>query len=66
MIDKRAAQIISSTPTSVQLMDLQSFEVTESQTPTEPEFQGRLQPGVEVEVWVVLGRSKIMRIKGTG
>jgi translation initiation factor 5A len=47
-------------------MDLQSFEVTESQTPTEPEFQGRLQPGVEVEVWVVLGRSKIMRIKGTG
>jgi translation initiation factor 5A len=66
MIDKRAAQIISVTPTSVQLMDLQSFEVTESPTPTEPELQGRLQPGVEVEVWVVLGKSKIMRIKGTG
>ncbi len=66
MIDKRASQIISATPTSVQLMDLQSFEVTESTTPTEPEFQGRLQPGVEVEVWVVMGRSKIMRIKGTG
>ena len=66
MIDKRASQIISATPTSVQLMDLQSFEVTESSTPTEPEFQGRLQPGVEVEVWVVMGRSKIMRIKGTG
>ncbi len=66
MIDKRASQIISATPTSVQLMDLQSFEVTESTTPTEPELQGRLQPGVEVEVWVVMGRSKIMRIKGTG
>jgi translation initiation factor 5A len=66
MIDKRAAQVISATPTSVQLMDLQSFEVTESSMPAEPEFQGRMAPGVEVEVWVVMGRSKVMRIKGTG
>ena len=66
MIDKRAAQIISATPTSVQLMDLASFEVTESPNPTEPELQGKLQPGTEVEIWVVLGKSKIMRVKGTG
>ena len=65
MIDKRAAQVISATTTSVQLMDLQSFEVTETTTPTEPEFQGKMQPGAEVEVWVVMGRSKVMRIKGT-
>jgi translation initiation factor 5A len=66
MIDKRAAQVISATPTSVQLMDLQSFEVTETPTPTEPEFQGKMGPGVEVEIWVVLGRAKVMRIKGSG
>ena len=66
IIDKRAAQIISATPSSVQLMDLQSFEVTESAMPPEPEFQGKMQPGAEVEVWVVMGRSKIMRLKGTG
>jgi translation initiation factor 5A len=66
MIDKRAAQVISTTPTTVQLMDLQSFEVTETATPTEPEFQGKLQPGAEVELWNVLGKNKIMRIKGTG
>ncbi len=66
IIDKRAAQVISATPTSVQLMDLQSFEVTESAMPTEPEFQGKMGPGTEVEVWVVLGKSKIMRVKGTG
>jgi translation initiation factor 5A len=65
MIDKRAAQVISATPTSVQLMDLQSFEVTESATPTEPELQGKLLPGTEVELWVVMGRSKVMRAKGT-
>jgi len=66
MIDKRSAQVISTTPTSAQLMDLQSFEVTESGLPTEPELQGKLQPGVEVEVWVVLDKSKIMRVKGSG
>ena len=66
MIDKRAAQVISATPTSVQLMDLQSFEVTEGPAPTEPEFQGKMQPGTEVEVWQVMGKSKVMRIKGTG
>lgn len=66
MIDKRSAQIVSTTPTSVQLMDLQSFEVTESPIPTEPELQGRLVPGAEVEVWIVLGKNKIMRVKGSG
>ena len=64
MIDKRAAQIISTTGTSVQLMDLQNFEVTETPIPTEPELQGKLQPGAEVEIWVALGKSKIMRVKG--
>ncbi len=66
MIDKRSAQVISTTPTSVQLMDLQSFEVTESPNPTEPELQGKLQAGSEVEVWAVLGKNKIMRVKGSG
>ena len=66
MIDKRSAQVIATTPTSAQLMDLQNFEVTESALPTEPELQGKLQAGIEVEVWVVLGKNKIMRVKGTG
>jgi len=66
IIDKRSAQIVSTTPTTVQLMDLQNFEVTESPIPTEPEFHGKLIPGAEVEVWVVLGKNKIMRVKGTG
>ena len=65
MIDKRSAQIVSTTPTSVQLMDLQSFDVTESPIPSEPELQGKLVPGAEVEVWIVLGKSKIMRVKGS-
>ena len=66
IIDKRSAQIVSTTPTTVQLMDLQNFEVTESPIPTEPEIQGRMVAGAEVEVWIVLGKSKIMRVKSSG
>lgn len=64
MIDKRSGQIVSATPTSLQLMDLQTFEVFETPVPTEPEFAGKLQPGTEVEYWSVMDRKKIMRIKG--
>lgn len=65
MIDKRSGQIISTTQTTVQMMDLQSFEVFESATPTDPELQGKLLPGTEVEFWTVLGRNKIMRVKSS-
>ena len=64
MIDKRSGQVVSTTPTSLQLMDLQTFEVFETPVPTEPEFQGKLQAGTEVEYWAVMDRRKIMRIKG--
>jgi translation initiation factor 5A len=65
MIDKRSGQIVSTTPTTVQLMDLQSFEVFESPTPTDAEFEGKLVQGAEVEFWNVMGRNKIMRVKSS-
>jgi translation initiation factor 5A len=66
IIDKRSGQVISVTQGTVQLMDLQTFEVFETPLPTETEFQERLQPGTEVEYWSVMGKRKLMRIKGTG
>ena len=67
MIDKRAGQITSVTPNSVQLMDLATFEVFETPMPTAEEMTelgGSLNPGSEVEYWQMLGRNKIMRVKG--
>ena len=67
MIDKRAAQITSVTPNSVQLMDLATFEVLETPKPSPEEMAelgGALNPGSEVEYWQMLGRNKIMRVKG--
>ena len=67
MIDKRSGQITSVTDNSVQLMDLETFQVFESPRPTPDEMaelNGTIGPGVEVEYWSVMGRNKIMRVKG--
>jgi translation initiation factor 5A len=67
MIDKRSGQITSVMDSAVQVMDLATFEVFETPKPTAEEMaelNGRLEPGVEVEYWSVMGRNKIMRIKG--
>lgn len=67
IIDKRSGQVIAVLDNSVQVMDLQTFEVFEMPKPSSEEtaqIGGALSPGVEVEYWVVMGRRKIMRIKG--
>jgi len=63
VVSKRTAQIISDLGTMVQLMDLTTYEVYEVQKPTEEDLRVALTPGTEVEVWEVMGRRKIMRIK---
>lgn len=64
VVDKKAAQVIALTPTSVQLMDLSSYEVYEvSKEEVEAELFSKLSAGVEVEVWNVMGKLKLVRIK---
>ncbi len=64
IIDKRNAQIVSVGETSVQLMDLESYEVFEVSLPMEEETRSRLEAGREVEYWIIMGRHKIQRVKG--
>lgn len=64
LIEKRAGQVISLSPASVQIMDLETYEMLESPLPEEEELKSKLTSGVEVEYWRILGRTKIMRAKG--
>lgn len=63
IIEKRSAQVISMGSGSIQLMDLDTFEVFEV-SPPEEELRSKLENGKEVEYWEVMGRSKIVRVKG--
>lgn len=62
MIEKKTGQIISILPNSLQLMDLETYEVFEAPLPDE-DLRPRLSEGTEVEYWSILGRIKVMRVK---
>jgi len=64
IIEKRSAQTVSISNDQVQLMDLESFEVFYASMPTEDDLKGRLSPGVDIEYWKVMDRTRIIRVKG--
>jgi translation initiation factor 5A len=63
IIQKRGAQVIALLPASVQLMDLETYDVFEAPKPEDRELGSKLASGVEVEYWRILGKTKIMRTK---
>lgn len=64
IIEKRSGQIIAVLENGVQVMDLETYEVFETPLPQEEDVRSRLANGAEVEYWRILGRIKIMRVKG--
>jgi len=63
IIEKKTGQVISVLPNTVQIMDLETYEVFETPPLEDEDLKSRLTEGVEVEYWRILGRTKIMRIK---
>jgi translation initiation factor 5A len=50
-------------PSTIQIMDLETYEYVDAPIPEEEELKSKLAPGVEVEYWRILGRVKIIRTK---
>ena len=65
IIDKFDAQVVSVLGDTVQLMDLASgdYAVFEVEMPKDPELIDKITEGVNVEVWRVLDKNTIMRVK---
>jgi translation initiation factor 5A len=63
LIDKRSGQIISISGQSLQIMDLETFEVFETDADVD-EMKDKIRQGGEVEYWKVLERIKVVRAKG--
>jgi translation initiation factor 5A len=64
IIEKRSAQVLSLENENVQLMDLENYEVFYTTVPSEKDLNTRVSLNAEVEYWSVLGRKKIVRVKG--
>lgn len=65
VIEKQSGQIVSIGEDTVQLMNLETFDVFWTKKPTEEEVGTRLSEGLEVEYWKIMDRMKIMRVKGS-
>lgn len=64
IVEKNTGQVVSVNPTMVQLMDLESYEIFDVAKPDDEELSSKLEPGKDVEYWVIMGRYKIQRVKG--
>ena len=64
MIEKKTGQVLALMPSTVQIMDLENYEVFEAAFPDDEGLKRKLMSGVEVEYWRILGRTKLMRTKG--
>ena len=64
LINKRSGQVISISGQTLQIMDLETFEVFETSA-IEAEIRNKIRQGGEVEYWQVLDRVKIVRVKGS-
>ncbi|CAI9831852.1 MAG: translation initiation factor IF-5A [Nitrosopumilus sp.] len=62
MINKKTGQVVSMGGGVVQVMDSETFETIDV-TMVDPEAESKLENGATVEYWVVMDKTKIMRVK---
>jgi translation initiation factor 5A len=63
LIEKKTGQIIAKMPETVQIMDLETYEIFETSFPKDEELKSKIREGINIEYWHILGRTKITRIK---
>ena len=64
LIEKKTGQVIALLPSAAQLMDLETYMMIEAPYPEDEDLKNKLDSGVEVEYWQILGRTRITRTKG--
>lgn len=63
IIDKTGATIIADLGENYSLMDTETFETYEVQKPADPELAASINLNVNVEVWHLMGKKVITRVK---
>ncbi len=63
IVDKRSGQVINLGPGSVQIMDLETYDMMDVAMPADEEIASKLEAGKNVEYWIIMDRVKIQRVK---
>lgn len=62
IVEKRSGQVVTVGET-VSVMDRDTLEIVELPPPADEELRARLEPGVNVEYWIVLNRKMISQVR---
>lgn len=62
IIEKRSGQVVSITD-MVSLMDNETLEIIEVPLPKDEVLRAKLEPGVTVEYWKIMGRAMITHVR---
>ncbi|BAN90773.1 translation initiation factor IF-5A [Aeropyrum camini] len=69
VIEKRLGQVLADMGDMLQIMDLETYDTFEVEKPggseEEEQLAAKLQPGVTVEYWLIMGKPKIIRIRSS-
>jgi len=65
IINKREGQVINVSGDSVEIMDTETYEILEVGMPEDENIRNKIEPGVNVEYWLMLGKPKIVSLKKT-
>lgn len=63
VVDKKMATVIADMGESLSLMDGETYETFEISKPDDEEIASKIELNVQVEVWIMMGRMKIVRVK---
>ncbi|MFW9907002.1 MAG: translation initiation factor IF-5A [Candidatus Thorarchaeota archaeon] len=63
LIDKRSATVIADLGDNLSLMDSETYATYEVEKPADPDIASKIENNVEVEVWDVMGKMVIVRVK---
>jgi translation initiation factor 5A len=63
VIDKRSATVIADMGETLSLMDSETYESYEVERPKDPDMAGKIENNIGVEVWDVMGKKVITRVK---
>jgi len=63
VIEKRLGQVLADMGDMLQIMDLETYDTFEIEKPDDEQLLAKIEPGVTVEYWLIMGRPKIIRVR---
>ena len=63
VIEKKNAQVLSVAGDKIQVMDMETYETFELDMPEEQELKDKINPGLEVVFWDVMGTRQVKGVK---